>query len=224
MLMQSAKLQLVAGNMGLVYKVAHQYHKSRTVSFPDLVQAGVQGLDKGLRMYNPDRGAKLSTALFWYIRAAVGCTHRLEGQIIHIPLTTQEQIWRLNSIVQKYQLLHPGAVPSDEHVRRVTGWSKLSVTRVQQARALFERSYDVMATADGFSAARMGSHVGENLIDSLTGGDTESEHVQRSNLLQIDVQSVVTRLPDPLRMVVQLRYGLQDGEARSYEEVGLKLL
>ncbi|KAL3143697.1 hypothetical protein ABBQ38_002491 [Trebouxia sp. C0009 RCD-2024] len=216
---KSAKLQLVAGNMGLVYKVAHQYHKSRTVSFADLVQAGVQGLDKGLRMYNPGRGAKLSTALFWYIRAAIGCTHRLEGQTIHIPLTTQEQIWRLNSVVQKYQLLHPGVFPPDQHVRKVTGWSKLSVTRIKQARALSERSYDVMARADGSSAAQMGSHVGESLIDSLTGGDTESEHVQRSNLMQMDVQSLVTRLPDPLNMVVQLRYGLQDGEAKSYEEV-----
>lgn len=221
--MQSAKLQLVAGNMGLVYKVAHQYHKSRTVSFADLVQAGVQGLDKGLRMYNPGRGAKLSTALFWYIRAAIGCTHRLEGQTIHIPLTTQEQIWRLNSVVQKYQLLHPGVFPPDQHVRKVTGWSKLSVTRIKQARALSERSYDVMARADGSSAAQMGSHVGESLIDSLTGGDTESEHVQRSNLMQMDVQSLVTRLPDPLNMVVQLRYGLQDGEAKSYEEVCLKI-
>ncbi|KAL3134157.1 hypothetical protein ABBQ32_008573 [Trebouxia sp. C0010 RCD-2024] len=216
---KSAKLQLVAGNMGLVYKVAHQYHKSRTVCFADLVQAGVQGLDKGLRMYNPGRGAKLSTALFWYIRAAIGCTHRLEGQTIHIPLTTQEQIWRLNSVIQQYQLLHPGAFPPDEHVRKVTGWSKLSVTRIKQASALSERSYDVMAKADGSSAAQMGSHVGESLIDSLTGGDTESEHIQRSSLMQMDVQSLVTRLPDPLGMVVQLRYGLQDGEAKSYEEV-----
>lgn len=213
--MQSAKLQLVAANMGLVYKVAHQYRKSKTVGFADLVQAGVQGLDKGLRMYNPGRGAKLSTAMFWYIRAAIGSTHRLEGQIIHIPLTTQEQVWRLHSIVQKYQLLHPGALPSDQHVRKVTGWSKLSISRIKQASALSERSYDVMA-----SAAQMGSETGESMIDNLTGGDSTSEQVQRSNLMQLDVQALVTGLPDPLSSVVQLRYGLQDGQAKSYEEVG----
>lgn len=221
--MQSAKLQLVAANMGLVYKVAHQYHKSRTVGFADLVQAGVQGLDKGLRMYNPSRGAKLSTAMFWYIRAAIGCTHRLEGQTIHIPLTTQEQVWRLHSVIQKYQVLHPGALPSDQHVRKVTGWSKLSFSRIKQASALSERSYDVMAMADGSSAAQMGSQIGESLIDSLTGGDTQSEQFQRSNMMQLDVQSLVTRLPDPLGSVVQLRYGLHDGQAKTYEEVRPKL-
>ena len=224
LLMQSAKLQLVAANMGLVYKVAHQYRKSKTVGFADLVQAGVQGLDKGLRMYNPGRGAKLSTAMFWYIRAAIGSTHRLEGHTIHIPLTTQEQVWRLHSVIHKYQLSHPGALPSDQHIRKVTGWSKLSVSRIKQASALSERSYDVMATADGSSAAQMGSEIGESLIDNLTGGDTNSDQIQHSNLLQLDVQALVTKLPDPLGSVVQLRYGLHDGQAKSYEEVGSKLL
>ena len=223
-LMQSAELQLVAGNMGLVYKVAHQYRKSKTVEFADLVQAGVQGLHKGLRMYNPGRGAKLSTAMFWYIRAAVGSTHRLEGQTIHIPLTTQEQVWRFHSVIRKYQLLHPGSLPSDQHIRKVTGWSKLSIARIKQASALSERSYDVMAMADGSSAAKMGSEIGESLIDSLTGGDINSEQAHHSNLMQLDVQALVTKLPDPLGSVVQLRYGLHDGQAKSYEEVGSNLL
>lgn len=221
---QSAKLQLVAANMGLVYKVAHQYRKSKTVGFADLVQAGVQGLDKGLRMYNPSRGAKLSTAMFWYIRAAIGCTHRLEGQTIHIPLTTQEQVWRFNGVIQKYQVLHPGALPSDQHIRKATGWSKLSMARIKQASVLSERSFDVMAMSDGSSAGQMGSEVGESLIDSLTGGDTQSEQVQHSNMMQLDMQAVITRLPEPLGSVVQLRYGLQDGQAKSYDEVNLTLI
>lgn len=218
LMLQSAKAQLVAGNVRLVYKVAHQYQDARDAGFEDLVQEGLRGLDKGLRNYNPGRGAKLSTALFWYIRAAIGTTHRLEGPIIHIPLTTQEQIGHLQSAVKKYQLLHPGKFPSDQHLMKALRLSKLSITRIKQASSLRERSFDVMATADGSSAADIGE-TRDSMLDIMTGGDKEDARLQQISLLQMDVQSLVAKLPDPLSSVLQLRYGLQDGEAKSYDEV-----
>ena len=215
---QSAKLQLVASNMGLVYKVAHQYKRSKDAGFADLVQEGLQGLDKGLRMYSPSRGAKLSTALFWYIRAAIFTSHRRETPVIHIPLTTQEQIGQLRSVLKEYQLLHPGQYPSDQHLMKAMRLSKLAIGRIKQASALKQRSFDVLATAHGFGASDMGD-TGDSMIDLLTSGDGEAAHKQQRSMLNTDVQSLITMLPDPLGPVLQLRYGLQDGEAKTYDEV-----
>lgn len=209
--------------MGLVYKVAHQYDGQKDVSFDDLVHEGLSGLDIGLRMYSPNRGAKLSTALFWYVRRAIGTFHRLHSQIIHIPLTTQEQITLLRKVVQQYQQTHPGEFPPDTHLMKEMRLRKLAIKRVKQAASLSERSYDLLSTARGSSANDIGD-INDNLIDLITGGNTDFTEAQHAELLHMDVQSLVAMLPDPQGPVLQLRYGLQDGQAKSLDEVNCTYL
>ncbi len=210
----------MAANLGLVRKLAHDYKQGNEVSFQDLVQAGLWGLDKGLVKYDPTRGAKLSTAVYWYIRDAIFKTYRLESQIIHIPLTTQEQMGKLRAIIQQYQQQHPGQMPSFEHFKKGTGLGKLAIQRVLQVSALSEYSLDVLAGCGNSSSARADSdHDTDSLLERLAGSDVEAEHAQAMHLLQLDLQSLLTVLPDPMGVIVQEKYGLLDGHAKTFEEV-----
>ena len=218
--MQSAKLRLVAANIGMVRKLAHDYKHRKEVPFQDLVQAGLWGLDRGLSKYDPNRGAKLSTALYWYIRDAIFKAYRLESRTIHIPLTTQEQMNKLHVVVQQYQLQRPGQSPSVQYVMKATGLGKLAVKRVMQVNALSECSLDGLATSQGSSGQKADSDdYTDRLMERLAGSNNEADKAHTTLLLQLDLEAQLTMLPDPMGVIVQEKYGLLDGHAKTFEEV-----
>jgi len=221
--LQSAKLQLVAANIGLVRKLAHDYKQKNEVPFQDLVQAGLWGLDRGLSKYDPTRGAKLSTALYWYIRDAIFKTYRLEAQMIHIPLTTQEQMDKLRKALGQYQHQHPGQSPSLEYLKKTTGLGKLAVQRVLQVNALSEYSLDALAGQGGSHSYANDDNNTDSLLERLAGSDEEAERTHTLHLLHLDLKVLLTALPDPMGVIMQEKYGLLDGHAKTFEEVGLSV-
>ncbi|DBA81367.1 TPA: hypothetical protein ACH3X2_006968 [Trebouxia sp. C0005] len=218
---KSAKLQLVAANIGLVRKLAHDYKQKNEVPFQDLVQAGLWGLDRGLSKYDPTRGAKLSTALYWYIRDAIFKTYRLEAQMIHIPLTTQEQMDKLRKALGQYQQQHPGQSPSLEYLKKTTGLGKLAVQRVLQVNALSEYSLDALAGQGGSHSYANDDNNSDTLLERLAGSDEEAERMHTLQLLHMDLKVLLTALPDPMGVIMQEKYGLLDGHAKTFEEVDL---
>lgn len=219
MQVQSAKLQLVAANFGLVQKLAHDYKQKNEVPFQDLVQAGLVGLDRGLSKYDPTRGAKLSTALYWYIRDAIFKTYRLEKHAIHIPLTTQEQMDKLGKAVKQHQQQYPGQRPCLEYLLKATGLGRQAVQRVLQVTALSEYSLDVLAGHAGASFQAENDHKADSLLERLAGSDEDAERTRGLHLLHLDLEALLTALPDPHRVIMQEKYGLLDGHAKTFEEV-----
>ena len=224
MYLQSARIRLVAANIGLVRKLAHDYKHWDQVSFQDLVQAGLWGLDRGLTRYDPTRGAKLSTAVYWYIRDAIFKTCRLESQQIHIPLTTQEQMGKLRTVIERHQQQHPGQQPSLEQLAQGTGLGKSALKRVMQVSALSELSIDALTgSGNGRGGQDDSDDNRDSVLDRLAASDADAAaaQAQSAQLLQLDLEHLLTLLPDPMGAVVRERYGLLDGHAKTFEEVSL---
>lgn len=82
MLLQVAKRKLAQAHLWLVFKVVSAYQRQKQVCTDDLVQAGLHGLDKALDKFDPDRGNRLSTVAYMWIKEAVGRTYyELAGTI-----------------------------------------------------------------------------------------------------------------------------------------------
>ena len=88
---------MVNSNLRLVIKVAKQYC-NRGVSLNDLIQEGAIGLIHGLEKYDPTRGYKVSTYVFWWIRQGIAKATKRQGRTIAIPVNVQEQL----SIIKKF--------------------------------------------------------------------------------------------------------------------------
>lgn len=211
LLLQDAKAKLLATNIGLVRKLASQYC-CREVPFGDLILEGLWGLERGLDEYDPTRNAKVSTAVYWYIRDAVFKAKRLEGNAIHIPLSTQEQVDKIKAAMLTWQRQHPNQAPSDADLRSATGMRPLTLQRVMRANLMSERSLDapVMGHSTGF-----GSNKTTNWVDKLACEDFDEEAEE----LQYDLQAALALLPDPMGVIVQEKYGLLDGNAKNFKEV-----
>ena len=81
---QQAKERMVAANLRLVIKVAAKY-MHRGMDLPDLIQEGSLGLMRGIEKYDPERGYKLSTYIYWWIRQAITRAIRDKARTIRIP-------------------------------------------------------------------------------------------------------------------------------------------
>lgn len=202
----------MATNMGLVHKLACQYSCPAT-PLRDLIQEGVWGLERGLEMYDPFRQAKVSTALYWYIRDAVRKAKLLQSTAIHIPLTTHEQIDKLNAVMRNWRRQYPDQeIPSAE-LSRLTNMGPPTLKRVLQASLLSERSLDLPVTRGHDTG--FGSNAKDNWIDKIADDDLDEQFFY----LQNDLKSAVASLPDPMSVIVQEKYGLRDGHAKNFKEV-----
>lgn len=209
--MQDAKSKLLATNIGLVRKLASQYC-CREVPFGDLILEGLWGLERGLEEYDPTRNAKVSTAVYWYIRDAVFKAKRLERNAIHIPLSTQEQVDKIKAAMLSWQQRHPNQAPSTEDLRSVTNMGRLTLQRVMRANLMSERSLDVPVT--GHSTG-FGSNKETDWVDKLAYHDCD----EQAEELHYDLQAALALLPDPMGVIVQEKYGLLDGNAKNFKEV-----
>ena len=200
---------MLAANIGLVRKLAHQY--GHDFSVQDLIQEGIVGLEKGLRDFDPSRGAKVSTAVYWYIRDAVYKAKRLQSNAIHVPLTTQEQIEKLRTAMLSWHAQHPDQAPSAAQLSLLTNMRQLTLRRVMQASSRREKSLDlpVQTCRPGFAQGEL-----DNWVDSIAAQDDSY-----GDAVHLDLQSSLAMLPDPMGVIVQEKYGLLDGQAKTYNEV-----
>lgn len=180
----------------------------------DLIQEGLWGLERGLREYDPSRQAKVSTAVYWYIRDAVFKAKRLESNVIHVPLTTQEQIAKLRSATQRWQRQHPNQAPTATQLKELTDMGRHgTLKRVIQASLRSERSLDLPVSQGHFSGFSSDKSI--SWVDKLAYDDFRDDHE-----FQHDLKSALALLPDPMGVIVQEKYGLRDGYAKNYAEVG----
>lgn len=214
--LQAAKAKLMATNMGLVRKLAGQY-SCANAPFRDLMQEGVWGLERGLEMYDPSRQAKVSTALYWYIRDAVRKAKLLQATAIHIPLTTHEQIDKLRAVMRDWRKQHPDQQITTAELSELTRMRQPTLTRVRQASLLSERSLDLPVTT-GHSTG-FGSDAQANWVDKIAADELDEQVFYA----QADLKSAVAQLPDPMSVIVQEKYGLLDGHAKNFKEVHCQL-
>jgi RNA polymerase primary sigma factor len=217
-LASQARNALARHNMRLVVSIAHR-HLPRAKSvfdgfeLEDLVQEGVIGLFTAIDKFDPQRGNRFSTVATWWIRQAISRALEERGRLRRIPVH-QNQAMTQYQRAREDLLATSGVEPTDEALCAALNWSpkKLKQTR------------DLIATAhtDSLHQEMREDEDSQALEHTVGVSEPGYEEVDQQIMAQ-DLRSALARLPSRERRVLALRYGLEDGEPRTLEEVGQEL-
>ncbi len=201
-----AKETMIESNLGLVHAVARTYRR-RGVPFDDLVQEGTVGLVRAVERFDHRRGVKFSTYAMWWIRRSI--LDALAGSnVIRIPAKANRQLAAVRRA--EAELHHAGPRrASDAEIAEHTELSE-AIVRSLRAAARVTASLDEPVGEDV-------TRLGDLLADELAVDPSESAiaHEDRDEL-----SAMLHLLPERHREVLIRRYGLDDRDAQSHEEIG----
>lgn len=207
----AAQEYLVRANSRLVISVAKKYI-GRGVHFLDLIQEGNIGLIRAARKFEYQRGHKFSTYATWWIRQAVSRAVADQGRTIRVPVHMGDQINRLRRIsTQLTQEL--GRDPTSDELAEAMETTPDKITNlIEISRRPISLEMPIEEDAD--------SEYGDFIEDKSSPQPVE---IVTQNLLREHLQQALGRLPDREAHILQLRYGLLDGETHTLEEVGRQI-
>jgi len=207
----AAREHLITANSRLVISVAKKY-MGRGVPFLDLIQEGNIGLIRAAKKFDYRRGHKFSTYATWWIRQAVTRAIADQGRTIRVPVHMGDQINKLLRV--SHQLTQKlGRDPTTEEMAGVLDVTPKKVeTMIQVAR----RPLSLETPTDEEEDSVLSDFIHDD--DSPAPTETVTQH-----LLQEHLREVLTSLPPREVRILQLRYGLLDGQSYTLEEVGRKM-
>jgi RNA polymerase primary sigma factor len=207
----AAREHLITANSRLVISVAKKY-MGRGVPFLDLIQEGNIGLIRAAKKFDYRRGHKFSTYATWWIRQAITRAIADQGRTIRVPVHMGDQINKLLRIshMLTQQL---GRNPTTEELAR-----ELSVTpkKVENMIQVARRPISLELPTDEEQDSVLGDFIKDE--DSPAPADMVTK-----DLLREDLQEVLNGLPPREVRILQLRYGLLNGQTYTLEEVGRKM-
>ncbi len=202
---------LITANSRLVISVAKKYN-NRGVPFLDLIQEGNIGLIRATKKFEYQRGHKFSTYATWWIRQAVTRAIADQGRTIRVPVHMGDQINKLlrvqHQLTQKF-----GRDPSTDELAEALEVTPKKVENMQQVS---RRPLSLETPTDDEDDSVLG-----DFIEDQESPPPDEEATQ--NLLKAHLEEVLNELPPREVRILQLRYGLLDGQAYTLEEVGRKM-
>jgi RNA polymerase primary sigma factor len=207
----AAREHLIRANSRLVISVAKKYI-GRGVPFLDLIQEGNIGLIRASNKFDYKRGHKFSTYATWWIRQAVTRAIADQSRTIRVPVHMGDQINKMLRIShQLTQQLGRGPTPEE-----LAAEMEIPVRKVEQMLDVARRPLSLEMPTDDEEESTLGDFVEDT--DSPSPPDEVSATMLRDLLLEILVD-----LPPREVKILQMRYGLLDGQTYTLEEVGKKL-
>mmetsp|Transcript_28550 Transcript_28550/g.42194 ORF Transcript_28550/g.42194 Transcript_28550/m.42194 type:complete len:529 (+) Transcript_28550:183-1769(+) len=213
---QKAKAALVEANLRLVISIARQMIKKNRsdISFTDVCQEGIIGLNQACERFDPDRGFRFSTYAVWWIRKFIhiSLTEQTQGPM-RLPANVMKEINQVR-ITEKILQDELGRNASEEEISERTG---IKVKRLEFLRMKLQSAQSLKNAA----TKKQGDDEVQ-VIDLVKDTGTSPSDSLNQQMLKDDVRRLIRTLSPKEQAVIRLRFGLDDGSPASLKEIGKK--
>ena len=203
---------LTSANLRLVVSIARKYINQAGMGLLDLVQEGNAGLTRAVDKFEYERGFKFSTYATWWIRQAIQRGLADQSRTIRIPVHMVETMGRVARVVRE---MPPRCEPTNTEIAAALPDETPAMTpqRVEEIRKLGREPVSLQSPVGDEGDAELGELIPDE--DAVSPLDVVADRMRREQ-----IEHVLASLDGREQRVLRLRFGLDDGHARTLEEVG----
>ncbi|MBO7672835.1 RNA polymerase sigma factor RpoD/SigA [bacterium] len=206
---QNARLRLIEANLKLVITIARKTIHVSKIPMVDLIQEGNLGLMTAVEKFNPDLGFKFSTYASWWIKQAMFKAISEQGHCMKIPVYIQETLSKFSKVKYEMEREENKTVSNSEVAKKMN----IETDKIDLFLSAYSKSLSLEGSVNNDDKDM-------TLAEILEDKDACVENEVEFEGLKSDIYSVVSTLKDRERDVVKMRFGLDNFDKMTLEEIG----